>query len=88
MWIKRAEYNETLFAYGELVESLNQEIRELKEKIPKPPRRQQLSEYTYTQLVKIAEKEYGIRPSNYEDKADLIEEILCVEKRLGVKESK
>jgi len=86
MWIKRAEYNETLFAYGRMAESLEREIRDLKEKIPKPSRRQQLAEHTYTQLVKIAEKDYGISPRNYDDKADLIEEILCVEKRLKVKE--
>lgn len=103
MWIKRAEYTnlkreivDQMRTNSRLLQLANdwqrhydeskREVERIKEIAF--TRSQILAEIPYHDLVSMAENKYGIMPQNYDDKADLIDEILCVEKRLRVKESK
>jgi hypothetical protein len=80
MWIRKAKHQEIVDSYTAQIEALIKENENLKSLLP---RRKVLSMMKYSHLVRMAQRDYGIMPNKYEDKADLIDEIIYVEKQLG-----
>ena len=79
MWIRKAKYEEIIDSYTARIEALIEENDNLKSLLP---RSQVLGMMPYKHLVKLAERDYGIQPKNYDDKADLITVIMEVENQL------
>jgi hypothetical protein len=79
MWISKRKYKEENKIYQDQIESLSKQNLELMALLP---RSQVLGMMPYKHLVKLAERDYGIQPKNYDDKADLITVIMEVENQL------
>lgn len=73
------QYKDKIYALEQEVQSLRQENETLKSILP---RKKLLSMYSYKQIVRIAERDYGI-DSDELTKSEIIFRILEEEKRLN-----